>query len=78
MAAGVAREYQKFREGITMAVCVDCAQLESYCHCDDQFMVTCPNCEDDYNGELEKGCPECDANALVHELYDIAEIEKER
>jgi hypothetical protein len=78
MAAGVAREYQKFREGITMAVCVDCAQLESYCHCDDQFMVTCPNCEDDYNGELERECPECKGNALVHELYDIAEIEKER
>ena len=36
-----------------MAVCVDCAQLESYCHCDDEFMITCPNCEDEYNGELE-------------------------
>ena len=61
-----------------MAVCVDCAQLMSDCHCDDQFMVTCPNCEDEYNGELENGCPECDANDLVHELYDIKEIEKER
>jgi len=41
-------------------------------------MITCPNCEDDYNGELETECPECKGDALVHELYDIAEIEKER
>ena len=61
-----------------MPVCVDCVQLESYCHCNDPFMVACPNCEDLYNGELETECPECKGNALVHELYDIKEIEKER
>ena len=57
--------------GLTMAVCGDCEQLESYCKCNDEYMAYCPECDELYNTQLS--CDTCDERANWTDNQAVAE-----